>query len=119
MRIGDWSSDVCSSDLALVRHQSPRQCRFTNETDPAFGTARGAIRQQAHAFKFDTDVGDRECDRLAMADRLAERHALVDVWNQIIERRLCGADGERAPCRSRPPDAVALRRGIRARKSVM
>src|SRR3546814_16477186 len=77
---------VAADAHALVRHQSPRQCRFTNETDPAFGTARGAIRQQAHAFKFDTAVGDRDCDRLAMAVRLAERHALVYVVTQIYAR---------------------------------
>src|SRR3546814_13932198 len=37
MRISDWSSDVCASDLARFRHQF-------------FGTARLAYRDGGHAF---------------------------------------------------------------------
>src|SRR3546814_18152072 len=84
---------VAADAHALVRHQSPRQCRFTNETDPAFGTARGALCQQAHALKLDTDVGDRECHRMATADRLGEPQSLSpgEGW---------GGKGSDSTCRS-------------------
>src|SRR3546814_4674422 len=46
MRISDWSSDVCSSDLAgrsqvLLRHPSARQRRLAREDRASADTARG------------------------------------------------------------------------------
>ncbi len=41
--------------------------------------------------------GDRERDGLAVGDRLAEGDPLVDVGDHVVEHRLRGADGERAP----------------------
>src|SRR3546814_9805556 len=35
MRISDWSSDVCSSDLFLLRHDRARQFRFAAMQDAA------------------------------------------------------------------------------------
>src|SRR3546814_5114004 len=43
MRISDWSSDVCSSDLAGGRQPSPSAC------SPDGGQAGGACRQKTSA----------------------------------------------------------------------
>ncbi len=56
------------------------------------------------------DVGDRERDRLAVGDRLAERDALVDVGDHVVQHSLRGADRERAP-----RDAGAVARTRRSR----
>src|SRR3546814_10805237 len=39
MRIIDWSSDVCSSDLAQVRQQLDRAVRAARQQDPQVDTA--------------------------------------------------------------------------------
>ena len=51
------------------------------------GSPPGRSRR-LHALELDGDVGDREGDRLAVADRLAERDALVDVGDHVVEHGL-------------------------------
>ena len=64
---------------------------------PWSASAGGAVGRQAHALDLDRDVGDHERDRLAVADRLAEGLALVDVRDHVVEHCLGGADRHRAP----------------------
>src|SRR3546814_1359779 len=78
MRISDWSSDVCSSDLQFV---DPRRRRDIGHDAPADGRAdhaREQHRQVAEAFADRSDlareVGDRRVAAvvaLGMPDRIA------------------------------------------------
>ena len=61
------------------------------------GAAPRRAGGQAHALELDRDVGDRERDRLAVGDRLAERLALVDVRDDVVEHGLRGAGRHGAP----------------------
>ena len=76
--------------------------------------AGGAVRGQPHAVELDRDVGDRERDRLAVGDRLAERLALVDVRDHVVEHGLAGADRQRAP--AEPPELDAFGHDLAARR---
>ena len=70
------------------------------------GTRGGAQCREPGALEFDADVGDLERDRLPVTDRLAERLALVDVRDDVVEDGLAGAARERRPRDAREPDAL-------------
>ena len=65
------------------------------------GAARRAQRQEAHSFELDGDVGNGERHCLAIADRLAERDAVVAIFDDVVEHGLCRADRERRPADAR------------------
>src|SRR3546814_8542302 len=84
MRISDWSSDVCSSDLAndLVRRQVA--LGFGEEFDVAddgnmgFARVRGArVAVERHAGRDDDARETDEVDLERVADVGAERHGVV------------------------------------------
>ncbi len=76
------------------------------KSSPLVGAARRAVGGEAHAARLDPDFGDREGDALAVGDRFAERLAVVDVGDDVVEDRLRGADRERRPGDPRPVDAL-------------
>ena len=80
--------------------------RLAAEVLALVGAAGGPVGGEPHAVALDPDVGDREGDALAVGDRFAERLAVVDVGDDVVEHRLRGADRERAPGDPRPLDAL-------------
>src|SRR3546814_2311815 len=77
MRISDWSSDVCSSDLAKGRPED----RFENVADVAEISMAAAIRSAAHAVLAETVI-EGALLRIAqavigLADRLEARLAVA------------------------------------------
>src|SRR3546814_14966043 len=81
MRISDWSSDVCSSDLAVDAifvttaapiHGVPPERRarvhfIPNPVDPAIDAGRGFARSdQAHDLFFAVGTAHGSADRLAL-----------------------------------------------------
>src|SRR3546814_4619639 len=67
MRISDWSSDACSSDLLGVRHVQ-RLSRII------FGNGiRGTMNDRLGEFDLDRDVGEMMLDCLKRPDRSEER----------------------------------------------
>src|SRR5579884_3408900 len=78
---------LLDTELAGERH-------LLREVFLAIRAARGAVGEQAHSLELDADVRDGESDRLPVADRLAERDALIDVRDHVVEHRLRTADGE-------------------------
>src|SRR3546814_11110001 len=101
MRISDWSSDVCSSDLRIVA--------FGHDADDGFG-ARGADDEAAGAVQFGLGGGDRIL-HAGVVERLATLEA--DVLQQLrhgieVVEHLAGRSEERrvgkecvSTCRSR------------------
>src|SRR3546814_15497146 len=96
MRISDWSSDVCSSDLAVRAElvEAPSFCGATRKNGPSTSSGR-------------TDEGElsfvsRVPDPLA-ADRRRDLRAGRDGR---LHRRQCSADGPRtrAPAHNRDRD---------------
>ena len=72
------------------------------------GAGRGAVGHQPHALQLDRDVGDHERHALPVADRLAERLALVDVGHDVVEDGLRRAE---RTARTRPAGTAARTRG--------
>src|SRR3546814_570964 len=75
MRISDWSSDVCSSDLGPKRNQSFHDFAMTDYSPCAFPVIGANLRYEAHSFPFSSTVaGDhpmasRKCEeRFARSD---------------------------------------------------
>src|SRR3546814_7074606 len=91
MRISDWSSDVCSSDLAAhrapVRHRHVRSIRSTRpqETRPARSPRRSA----------GTDAGGATSSGFLRADAIAEPayrldHASAELRPQLVDMHFHG-----------------------------
>src|SRR3954453_1359927 len=70
-------------------------------------SARLSAREGARRLPFlpDPDFGDREGDALAVGDRFAERLAVVDVGDHVVEHRLRGPGCKAAPGNPRAVDA--------------
>src|SRR3546814_5991461 len=85
MRISDWSSDVCSSDLAVgVEHRHQRLVE-TAFLDRAVGALLADQRERVDGFAVDAfDGGDG-----------VAAHALVRLWMERIERGVAGTHAER------------------------
>src|SRR3546814_8949055 len=67
MRISDWSSDVCSSDLRVLRRQW-NVCSATKRS----ARGRGAVQRFVHASGAHKAVAVRVA--AAVPERVAERH---------------------------------------------
>src|SRR3546814_13258770 len=65
MRISDWSSDVCSSDLQREQGEGCGQDEDDREHDPAGHRAEGWRGHQHHRRQRDQDGGAGEQDGLA------------------------------------------------------
>src|SRR3546814_6183619 len=79
MRISDWSSDVCSSDLIAVRAMARkmRRCGHADIASVTKGFAGRRVRQM--------DLDHRNRDRL---DRVVQRHRRMGIAAAVEERRL-------------------------------
>src|SRR3546814_12578398 len=110
MRISDWSSDVCSSDLMVGDHQMDH-------------AAEGAVAQQRKACVGAANVGqqgahealrrDRPLPALCKACRKASRHAVTSLaaialymarqrsWRALIGRVSASCKTGSASCRER------------------
>src|SRR3546814_4064475 len=75
MRISDWSSDVCSSDLSLRRRQRPRQAQVM-----AYGTFVSEMPQyRLHPVLAAGREIYREADHAILVDRLAYLHGVGEA----------------------------------------
>src|SRR3546814_1469519 len=81
MRISDWSSDVCSSDLARRR---PLVLPHRRPGDPAEPDAEGAVRQRRRLFLLGAEDGaaggagtGRGTDRLDRRRGVPDRKSVV------------------------------------------
>ena len=116
-----------STGCSLTKPWPPSSCTpFGADLHPLLGAQRAGERglaartpgrgrrgsrragREPHALQLDADVGDAERDRLAVGDRLAERDALVDVGDHVVEHGLRGADRERAPGEPRALHALGV-----------
>src|SRR3546814_18099721 len=59
MRISDWSSDVCSSDLISAYNNLTARKNLFNQTDLTFGLNTGAI---SHALLVGAELSRQETD---------------------------------------------------------
>src|SRR3546814_3002971 len=92
MRISDWSSDVCSSDLPVLLGGVDAVARRADEVPPQVARGRKgfaaeqhhprvACRAQRHRLAGFEDIEAEAVERLAIEARVAERddhRALVD-----------------------------------------
>src|SRR3546814_6106393 len=87
MRISDWSSDVCSSDLRLFHRQ-----RSVLDLREAL-VVEGPADRQARL-----DIRQRELGVLEVDDPLPESLPLLDVVDRQLERALAFAERARRDC---------------------
>src|SRR3546814_16650727 len=80
MRISDWSSDVCSSDLHFAHRRTARDFECQRRRVDVVVRAVGEL---------DFEVDDREADHVTIFGRLA--HALFDRWD-IFARNVTALD---------------------------
>src|SRR3546814_10535565 len=94
MRISDWSSDVCSSDLHALRSESrgPCRCQFVLHSD-GHGVCRTATTCD---IERDTYRGQGAGKRRYLVDR-NRRHQIAD--GQVVTRV---GSGHRSPDVTRP-----------------
>src|SRR3546814_15325450 len=98
MRISDWSSDVCSSDLvAAQRYVRQGPWKMTRIANAFFPSAALLLPRQWQLYNIDTDRG-------ATTDVAAENpeqvEKLTQAWAQRSEGRRVGKEGVK-PGRSR------------------
>src|SRR3546814_3286382 len=89
MRISDWSSDVCSSDLRLFH----RQRSFLDLREAL--VVEGPADRQARL-----DIRQRELGVLEVDDPLPESLPLLDVVDRQLERALAFAERARRDCQA-------------------
>src|SRR3546814_15356142 len=107
MRISDWSSDVCSSDLGEIGDRRPPRQRFdmTHER----------MRLSTYEIGITVHRPHRSPDRaqhVAVAHEAGRRQRL---WPQVLDP----LDYERALTSAEPPPDLPLARGRRARTSLV
>ena len=101
--------DPVGADLhAVLRTQPPGDGDFAGVRQALVDARSRAVGRQSHAFELDGDVGDAERDRLAVGNRFAERLALGDIRRDVVEHRLGGSEGDRAPGEPREPDTLGV-----------
>src|SRR3546814_3943161 len=92
MRISDWSSDVCSSDLqaANLRRAGPRRKGRIDAVDVEGNVSRSVTH---HRERLLDHLGDAEGRHLLSVDH---RHAAVEGELPEVLRRAANADLDRA-----------------------
>src|SRR3546814_6745714 len=71
MRISDWSSDVCSSDIGVEKAHRPRACHPAIGDQPGEGFPRADFPRPGHRGKARFERRRRD-DATQAADRLPE-----------------------------------------------
>src|SRR3546814_18784920 len=95
MRISDWSSDVCSSDLSALPVSKPRR-----QGDLEAGTAKFLRRTnvQLAAVAAHQVLHDRQADAVALHALVAAYAALQDVGAPVLRNaRAVVVDGQHQP----------------------
>src|SRR3546814_14640677 len=94
MRISDWSSDVCSSDLVRPRSFGPTPCLEIarsgekHDSDPEFREIGGKSDAVAVATQAHIDQGQRRTPSLRQRDRLrTEERRVGKVWVSTVRLR--------------------------------
>src|SRR3546814_18420822 len=99
MRISDWSSDVCSSDLELVADDAvPRRSGAGDQrrlVDPRLGREGGAAVWQAHAAS--SEAG-QELGRASCRERVCQY-----VESSVVDEPLKKKENDKTyECRNKP-----------------
>src|SRR3546814_10982666 len=99
MRISDWSSDVCSSDLLTVRAAVPGEERWWSISGQPIGNALGNFQgfRGSGTDLTEKKRSEREINQLARYDTLtglANRLHITD----LLERALRNHMGQAQPC---------------------
>src|SRR3546814_15045581 len=97
MRISDWSSDVCSSDLVVVEAQAVDDCLVARQPEHArLRVARLRLwRDRADLDEAEAqrqqrvDVGAVLVQPRGQADRVAEGHAEREIGSASCRERGC------------------------------
>src|SRR3546814_17355691 len=84
MRISDWSSDVCSSDLAAFRTRLPNFRRSTMWTD----ATRAQYARAALAFGREARAAQAQRRKRLVSEQRDEDGAGRDVYRRNIHRAL-------------------------------
>src|SRR3546814_11448687 len=87
MRISDWSSDVCSSDLAEQTAEMGRSRRGVAAEMPAFG-AQSERAIGARGEEFLEHMGEQGSEGGAVGSRQAGEHGLGDAFGRSEEGRV-------------------------------
>src|SRR3546814_12952318 len=90
MRISDWSSDVCSSDLRVMLYGATDVWRPKSVAHPGLPMMRSHING-ARSF---LDIGDSKGDLLAQVGGTADRLSALDVVEYPRCRESVDVDGE-------------------------
>src|SRR3546814_19094866 len=88
MRISDWSSDVCSSDLVDVRRQHPRLEIGRDWIEVIGGRERPtclATAEEAMVAQMIVDIGNEHVEGEAPIEGLSDRLPLRDMWREGID----------------------------------
>src|SRR3546814_2888060 len=83
MRISDWSSDVCSSDLGLLRRTT---WTIDRRTGRGFGQARCEYAITSHVHRLLANLADATGDDVFDGDRInatAVEHTIDDLTEQV------------------------------------
>src|SRR3546814_6497705 len=106
MRISDWSSDVCSSDLGLDGDVERRD-RFVGDDD-LWVERQGA--SHAHALA----LAARELIRVAVEGGLVQPNQFEQFVGALVGIALAGAVGDRAVADNAPDGVARVKRGERS-----
>src|SRR3546814_17684583 len=85
MRISDWSSDVCSSDLDLELAHARQHRDVFRRVLAAEIILCGLVDQRLQRLDFGTQFGETEVHVLVVEDRLAERLTLPGVGDRLVD----------------------------------
>src|SRR3546814_6540569 len=72
MRISDWSSDVCSSDLRAIRHSVPKGIIGSTLLDPAVVHGDDAVAMFGQFAIVGDDEQGREIGRASCRERVCQ-----------------------------------------------
>src|SRR3546814_13913515 len=92
MRISDWSSDVCSSDLAIVDQFGDRYL----PEKPRFYSTKAKNAQEAHEAIRPTDF-NRSPDKVRRYLDTDQARLYELIWTRGIASQMASADIERTP----------------------
>src|SRR3546814_5811072 len=89
MRISDWSSDVCSSDL-------PLQPYITGSDTPGLQAENGLLREQVAELREERNAWREQAQRLALTDQRAAPQPTPQrgFWSRLFSRQGDSLSGE-------------------------
>src|SRR3546814_4356333 len=90
MRISDWSSDVCSSDL------QPLQPYITGSDTPGLQAENRLLREQVAELREERNAWREQAQRLALTDQRAAPQPTPQrgFWSRLFSRQGDSLSGE-------------------------